>query len=85
MVWKPAMVKVLPLLPHTQFVRPSESPYSDASTNAGVYFPRQSSNDDETTTQTTTSRPATSRPATTTTTTEPATTTTTGPGRQQGP
>ena len=85
MVWKPAMVKVLPLLPHTQFVRPSESPYSDASTNAGVYFPRQSSNDDEETTQTTTSRPATSRPATTTTTTEPATTTTTGPGRQQGP
>ena len=62
MLWKPTMLKVLPLLEHTKFVSPSGSPYADASTNAGVYYPRRSEPEPEPVT----TQPATSKPATTT-------------------
>jgi membrane carboxypeptidase/penicillin-binding protein len=35
-LWKPAMLKVLPLLPHTEFVRPENSPYAHVDTNSGI-------------------------------------------------
>jgi len=35
-IWRPTMLKVLPLLPHTEFVRPADSPYAGADTNADI-------------------------------------------------
>jgi membrane peptidoglycan carboxypeptidase len=91
-IWRPTMLKVLPLLPHTEFVRPTDSPYSGADTNAGISWmmrngqvptagnPMRGGGNQGN--QTTDAPPQTStQPATTTTqpatSTQPATTTTT--------
>lgn len=37
-IWKPALLKVLPLLPKTKFVTPPNSPYAGAETNADISY-----------------------------------------------
>ena len=37
-IWRPTMLKVLPLLGHSKFVRPADSPYSGADTNADISY-----------------------------------------------
>lgn len=66
MLWKPAMEKVLPMLPKTQFVRPPDSPYAGATTNFSIGNPggylKSTTKKKKSTTNTTTSTPATAKP-----------------------
>lgn len=84
-IWKPTMLAVLPLLPKTAFVRPADSPYTDAGTNSDITSSMVWSTGavqpaPETTTQaprTRTSRPQATQTKPTTATQPPPTTTTT--------